>query len=62
MESSKAFLPEEVFEVVVAGDEVARRRCDDDDDDNDDSREGALGSLAQRKVLGASRTARTRPP
>ena len=43
-----------MFEVVVAGDEVARRRCDDDDD-NDDSREGALGSLAQRKVLGASR-------
>ena len=61
MESSKAFPPEEVFEVVVAGDEVARRRCDDDDD-NDDSREGALGSLAQRKVLGASRTAWTRPP
>ena len=60
MESSKAFPPEEVFEVVVAGDEVARRRCDDNDDD--DSREGALGSLAQRKVLGASRTARTRPP
>ena len=42
MESSKAFPPEKVFEVVVAGDEVARRRCDDDDD-NDDSREGALG-------------------
>ncbi len=53
-----AYPPEEAAEVVVEGDEVVRRRCDND---NDDSREGVLGSMAQRKVLGASRTAWTRP-
>ena len=54
----KAVSPEEATKVVVAGDKVARRMSDDDDN----SREGALGSLAQRKMLGGSRTARTRPP
>ncbi len=57
--AAAAYPPEEVAEVVVAGDEVAKSWCDDD---GDDSREGVLCSLAQRKVLGASRTVWTRPP